>query len=56
MTQLQVDLATIISKAKVEGYGIVFDKEGRPRIDDYDSLPDKLKELLAPILAKQKGA
>ena len=33
-------------KAKLKGFGLVRDKNGKPKIDDYKNCPQELKDML----------
>lgn len=39
---------TAIAKPKVVMYGLVRDKDGRPKIDDPENLPPPIAEMLTP--------
>ena len=33
-------------KAKIKGFGLVRDKNGKPKIDDYKNCPQEIKDML----------
>lgn len=39
-------MKTVATKAKMKGFGLVRDKNGKPKIDDYKNCPQEIKDML----------
>lgn len=39
-------METKATKAKLKGFGLVRDKNGKPKIDDYKNCPQEIKDML----------
>ena len=39
-------MKTKAEKAKMKGFGLIRDKNGKPKIDDYKNCPQEIKDML----------
>ena len=49
MTELNI-------KPKISGLGLVYDKDGKLKVDNYDKLSDEHKEIIDKQLEKENGS